>query len=109
MLKYTEYLATAVLIIDLNYWRENPNVIEEGLNYIAKNTNCDYFDQDVLNYCFGKNYLHMPEKYNCWIPFERRGTQDTKPAIYHYVSQSLRVDRRDNFNKLWFKYFSKTP
>ena len=109
MLKYTEYLAAAVLIINLNYWRENPNVIDEGCNYIAQNTNCDYFDQDVLNYCFGKNYLHMPAKYNCWIPFERRVTADTKPAIYHYVSQSLRMDGRDNFNKLWFKYFAKTP
>ena len=108
MLKYTEYFNSGVLLIDLKYWRENQNLIEEGLNYIANNTNCDYFDQDVLNYCFGKNYLHMPAKYNCWIPFERRVTSDIKPAVYHYVSQSLRLDARDNFNKLWFKYFAKT-
>ena len=109
ILKYTEYFCAGVLIIDLNYWRENPNVIDEGLNYVANNTNCDYFDQDVLNYCFGKNYLHMPEKYHCNIPVERRVTQDTKPAIYHYLVQSLGLDGRDNFNKLWFKYFEKTP
>ena len=109
ILKYTEYFCAGVLIINLNYWRENPNVLNEGLNYVANNTNCDYFDQDILNYCFGKTYLHMTAKYHCNIPLERRVTQDTKPAIYHYLVQSLGLDRRDNFNKLWFKYFEKTP
>ena len=109
MLSYKEYFSSAVLIINLDYWRKNQKLIDEGLNFIARNTDCNYFDQDVLNYCFGKNYLHLPEHYNCWIPFERRVNPEIKKAVYHYVSQSLKLDKRDNFNKLWFENFSKTP
>ena len=108
-MSFKEYLAAAVLIIDLNYWRTNQKLIDESINYVAQNTNCNYFDQDVLNHCFGKNYFHLPAHFNCWVPFERRITANIKPAIYHYVSQSLKFDGRDNFNKLWFKHFSKTP
>ena len=109
MLSYKEYFSSAVLIINLDYWRNNQKLLDEGLSFIAQNTDCNYFDQDVLNYCFGKNYLHLPEHYNCWIPFERRVNPEIKKAVYHYVSQSLKLDKRDNFNKLWFENFSKTP
>lgn len=106
---YTEYFNSAVLIIDLNYWRTNFKLLNEGLNYVAQNTDCNYFDQDVLNYCFGKNYFHLSEKYNCWVIIERKKTSLTRKAIYHYVSQSLGLNMQDNFNSLWFKYFFETP
>lgn len=109
VIAYTEYFNSAVLIIDLNYWRTNFNLLNEGLNYVARNTDCNYLDQDVLNYCFGKNYFHLPEKYNCWVVFERRKTSSTRKAIYHYVSQSLGLNMQDKFNSLWFKYFFETP
>ena len=112
ILGYKEYFCSAFLVADLNYWRSHKEKILESINFVAENTNCNYFDQDVLNYWLAKNYVHLDEKFDVFVVFERRDEikrSKLRPAIYHYVSQSLGLNTQDIFNRLWFKYFSKTP
>lgn len=108
---YEDYFCAATLLLNLNYIRNDEKHFHEGLEFVAKNTNCNYFDQDVYNYLYGNNYIKAAEKFDVYVVFERRDKKATqlRPAIYHYVSQSLGFNMQDIFDNLWWKYFEKTP
>ena len=111
LVDYHDYFCAATLLLNLDYLRNDEKHFTEGLNFVAQNTDCTFFDQDVLNYCYGNNYIKADEKFDVYVVFERRDKRadQLRPAIYHYVSQCLGTDTKDIFNKLWFKYFSMTP
>ena len=106
---YKNYFCSGVLVVDLEYLRNNPNLMKSGMNFVFQKDDCNYFDQDVLNYCFIDNYVHLPEKFNVFTHHERPRRSTLRPAIYHYASHSLFLNPADNFNRLWIKYFAMTP
>ncbi|MBR1858079.1 MAG: hypothetical protein IJ797_01095 [Selenomonadaceae bacterium] len=111
MVEIKDYFNAGVLLINLEYCRNNQNLIDEGINFIYSHPECKYFDQDILNYCFSKNYFKLSNDFNIYVPIERINNRPNKIccAIYHYVSHSLQFDISDIFNRLYFEYFVKTP
>ena len=64
-----------------------------------------------MNYCFSTEYLKLPSKFNTWVYRERRAGRKIERKIYHYISQasSLGLDTQDDFHRLYWEYFAKTP
>ena len=58
------YFNAGVLLINLDYWRDN-DVLSEFLAYITKQgSNLYHHDQDVLNYVFREKKVLLPIKFN---------------------------------------------
>ncbi len=53
----------------------------------------------------------MPSKFNTWVYRDRREGKNIERKIYHYIGQaaSLGFDAQDNFHRLYWEYFAKTP
>ena len=101
------YFNNGVLLINLNRFR-NDNW-QSGIDYVWNNPECWDFDQAILNYCYAENYLHLPVRFNYAVSDMKKFGTVLGKNIYHYTGDSLRLDTSDTFNKLWFKYFLKTP
>ena len=108
-LDYRNYFCAGILMLNLKYLRANPTVIDDGMKFIFESGDLSYFDQDILNYCFSNDYIHLPEKFDVFVDIDRARNPKIYPAIYHYVGRSLSLNPADIFNKLWLKYFVLTP
>ena len=108
-----DYLNAGVLIFNLKKLRSIKNfnrmMIEsyhDAPNFFVAH------DQDLLNYFYGTQYKKLPNRYNLQLVMERRmGLR--KPArgggCYHYICHSLSARSRDEFDRLFWYYFIKTP
>ena len=106
-----DYFCSGVMVMNLKQIRQNEmeNLVA-GILFLAENFKYDCFDQEILNYCFSKNYVKLPIKFDFYVRDARyRGEFSTENRILHYLAQSLSCDMNDNFNRLWFEYFAKTP
>ena len=107
-----DYFNSGVLLINLKYLREHEDDIwQKGFAFVISHPQCRYLDQDILNYCFSKNYVKLTSDFNRFVDVERihRKPCTVKPHIYHFLSGSLKADLDDCFNRLYFEYFIKTP
>ena len=110
LVKPENYFNTGMLLINLNLFRQERETIEAGIKFIAENPRYWFFDQDVLNYCFSENYLHLPTRFNIFAKRDRLPDEiPVEKKIYHFTWDSLRLNSKDSLNRLWFKYFCKTP
>lgn len=108
--RYENYFNAGVLLQNLKIMRTARNKIAQGIKLIAENPQYLYFDQDILNYCFSAEYLHLPLKFNQTVRHARAiGEKLIHKKIYHYNNHALKLNFDDVFNKLWFRYFEKTP
>ena len=101
------YFNAGVLLIDLDKFRGVDNIMKRSMEFISK-YHTEGNDQDALNYFFPHSNV-LPEKYNCFV---WRGKQEGEPKqgyIYHYVNNAIAMDMEDSFNRLYFRYFVKTP
>ena len=103
-----DYFNSGVLVMDLKNLRQSEERIIDGIIWRNEHTQCEYFDQDILNYVFSKDYLKLDEKFDRFISKARNSNKDYD-AIYHYIGDTLQTDISDPFNRLWFDYFCKTP
>lgn len=102
-----DYFNSGVLLIDLDKFRSIDNIMGKMVNFITKYLP-EAPDQDFLNYCFPHSAI-LPEKFNCFV---WRGKEEGGPRqdrIYHYVNHAIGLNMEDDFNRLYFKYFVKTP
>ena len=112
--KCEDYFNSGVLIMDLKLLRREEKNILDGIRFRAQNPECcDYFDQNVLNYCFSTRILKLPVKFNTYTQAVRLYDEPLAKKIYHYAGGSLgyglTLDMNDALNRLWMKYFVKTP
>ena len=108
-MKAEDYFNSGVLLINLEIWRIEKEIIFGSLKLINENK-FGYAEQDALNYCFSKDYLKLPMKFNCWVnDFRSHGITKIERNIYHFLDRQLRLDIRDNYNRLFMKYFIQTP
>ena len=109
---YNDYFNAGVLLLNLKVLRNDDKRIIQGLKFLGENPYMTWFDQDVLNYLYSKNYVRLPEKFDVFINVEREMPERRgriRKAIYHYVFVYLQLDTSDPLNRLWLKYFAKTP
>jgi len=105
-----DYFNAGVILIDLKQLQQDIKVLEDGIKFIAENPRYYFFDQDILNYTFSKRTLKLSNKFNRHIGYARRfGDFVTEDRICHYIYGSLNLNMRDNFNRLWLDYFSRSP
>ena len=104
-----DYFNAGVLLINLKVMRDSEKIISRGLKFLSEHQEMAFPDQDVLNYLFSKNYLKLPERFDVFLYKAREEKYQPAPAIYHYISDTLQLHTQDPFNRLWFKYFVKTP
>ena len=111
MIKHEEYFNSGVMLVNLNQLRNEENAIMSGVKWRGEHPQCICFDQDILNYCFAKRSLKLSPKFNVFVVHARtRGETTVQKKIYHYAGdQGFKLDRNDTLNRLWMRYFMKTP
>ena len=111
--KDEDYFNSGVLFMNLNRLRNEKENLMNGIKFRMKHPDYLHFDQDILNWCFSTKYLKVSTKFNCFVRNERRNRRDVEEKIYHYLGssygQGITPHIQDPFNRLWFKYFEKTP
>ena len=106
-----DYFNAGIMVLNLDFLRMNYGLLMDGLKFTTEKK-YPYVEQDVFNYCFSKQYIKLPEKFNTHVRAQPRfSNTPLERKIYHYLgkSDSLNMDMRDKFNRLWFSYFLKTP
>ena len=110
LISFEDYFNSGVLIMNLRRLRVEISTITDGFKFLGKNPVYNLADQEILNYCFASQSLKLPNKFNRHLTFARRdGDFEVRDRILHYTANTLRLDAEDIFNRLWLKYFSKTP
>jgi len=119
------YFNSGVLLINLDYWREN-QVVNLFVNYIKNNMdNLRFADQDVLNPVFCDKRLELSIRYNFCTTFllndrfrmiasksiiEEIDKWCKKPCVIHYNSadKPWNSDSLNIHRKIWRKYRDET-
>ena len=107
----TLWVNSGVLFMNLKVLRCEEETIVAGLKYAKKNPqNFKWLDQDLLNHCFFKRTMILPQKFNFLLNCPARHEPIGK-NIYHYVGlgASLSMDQSEPVNRLWMSYFIQTP
>ena len=107
-----DYFNGGVLLMNLRFLRDETKTIIKGIRFRGENPKHRWLEQTVLNYCFSKNTVKLPVQFNCFVRKERAAAQPTvSEQIYHYSGGASRprLNMNDPFNRLWMKYFIKTP
>ena len=110
LVEYNDYFNSGVLLMNLDILRDKEENIIRGVKFVGEHPQLQYLDQEVLNYLFSKNYLKLNEKFNFFVR-EARSRREMRPArkIYHFAGAVFGMNINDPFNRLWLKYFMKTP
>ena len=117
------YFNSGVLLINLDYWRNN-KVVEQFVDFIKANMdNLKFADQDVLNPIFCDKRLELPLKYNFCTTFlyndryrhlEKKYIDEIdncyhNPCIIHYTSDKPWYSDSINIYKdIWCYYRDQT-
>ena len=110
IIKAEDYFNTGVLLINVNVFRAEEELLVRGAKWRGENLQYKYFDQDILNYCFSTRTLKLPTKFNRFIRAARDDNEFVaEKKIYHYANGELQSDINDPFNRLWLEYFARTP
>lgn len=105
-----DYFNAGVLLINLQAMKARYPEIRSATEFVANNPQYNLCEQDVLNYCFSKQTLKLPIRFNSFVR-ERRalGEMKVESCIYHYLDHQTALNMNDPFNRLFMKYFIKTP
>ena len=113
IVKDEDYFNSGVMVMNLEVFRNETEKINQGIKFRAARPNETSMDQFVLNYCFANDAIKRPKNFNVMVVHARnRKDFSVENKICHYISGFKGVgvtpDLKDKFNKLWFKYFTKT-
>lgn len=111
LVKDEDYFNAGVLFMNLTALRKEKNIIVDWAKLVEKNPAYgEFHDQDALNYSFSTRTVKLPLKFNRFVLCARREREfDLAKKIYHFAGAGLGIDTVDPFNRLWLKYFVKTP
>lgn len=111
LVAYDDYFNAGVLLLNLNFLRNDEASINRGLKFLSEHPQMIWLDQDVLNYLYAANYVKLAEKFDVFVDVERTKSAKVKArrAIYHYAVEALTLDTSDDLNRLWVNYFMRTP
>lgn len=102
---------SGVLIMDLERMRDMGEILLPGLRFIVKHEDeCKFFDQDILNYFFARDCLHLPWNYNILQHWDRWwGKPVLEEGIYHHMGRTLRLNYAEPRDRIFYEAFAKTP
>ncbi|SEH30140.1 glycosyltransferase family 8 protein [Selenomonas sp. KH1T6] len=102
---------SGVLLMDLEKMRNMGEILLSGLRFIVQHDEeCRFFDQDILNYFFARDFLHLPWNYNILQHWDRQwGSPEPVEGIYHYMGRTLRYNYEEPRDRIFYEAFVKTP
>jgi lipopolysaccharide biosynthesis glycosyltransferase len=106
------YFNAGVLLINLNYWRQN-KVCERATAFVRENPGkIDFHDQDALNVILARCWIPLPGIWNCQDLATGRPVPDV--AIVHFVGPGKPwhwswQSKEHPFKKDYHQYRRKTP
>lgn len=102
---------SGVLLMDLEKMRDMGEILLPGLRFIVQHEEeCRFFDQDILNYFFARDFLHLPWNYNILQTWDRDwGSPELVEGIYHYMGRTLRYNFEEPRDRIFYEAFVKTP
>ena len=111
LVKDEDYFNAGVLYMNLTALRNEKNILADWAKLVEKNPAYgEYHDQDALNYSFSTRTVKLPLKFNRFVLWARAGNElRMEEQIYHFAGAGLGADTADPFNRLWLKYFIRTP
>lgn len=112
IVKPENYFNSGVMVLNLEKWRTDAEILGGGVDFISKNPRYVFGDQDILNYCFSEKYLKLPPKFNTYVWISRKaGNTAIEKKLYHYLGAeaSINFDIQNNHHQLYWKYFAQTP
>ena len=101
------YFNAGVLLMDLDRFRSIDHFVQRSVDILAE-YQPEAFDQDILNHFFPLSNV-LPERFNCFVWRGKKGGGVKRGYIYHYVDNVIGLDMEDEFNRLYFYYFTRTP
>lgn len=105
-----DYFNSGVMLVDRHRFLSVGNVLRDGIHKLKAVAVFPFYDQDILNYFFANDYLHMDIAYNAFVPaLQLRGIQQLVPAVYHYDAGSLGIREDDVYDRLFYTVFAQTP
>lgn len=108
--KQDAYFNSGVLLMDMIFFRNNPQIMENIVAFLEENDECKrYPDQDYLNYIFRNSCLLLPNKFNLLVSYARLMDLSNDKAICHYAGNAYGFNLTDVFDKMFWHYFCKTP
>ena len=102
---------SGVLVMDLEHMRGIDNTLLPGLRFLMQHEDeCRFFDQEILNYFFSRDYLQLPWNYNILQHWDRQwGSAEALEGIYHYMGKTLRMNSAEPRDRIFYEAFVKTP
>ena len=102
---------SGVLLMDIEHLRNVDNILLPGLKFLMQHEDeCRFFDQEILNYFFSRDYFPLPWNYNILQHWDREwGSQEPVEGIYHYMGRTLRLDSQEPRDLIFYEAFVKTP
>ena len=99
------------MLINTKLFLDKKNLIPDWCEVLNKNPQYgEFVDQDALNYYFSTQTVHLPLKFNRFIAYARLAHElNVERKIYHFAGETFGMNIQDSFNRLWMKYFVKTP
>lgn len=112
--KAEDYFNTGILLINLKRFRLESETLNTGIHVYGEHPEYKCPDQDILNYCFSTQTVKLPQNFNVLVEYARMNNDfETADRICHYITSSygkgFGLDIKDPYNRLWLKYFVKTP
>lgn len=105
-----KYFNSGVLLMDMVFFRNHPQIMEDVVSFLEENDECKRFpDQDYLNYIFRNSCLLLPNKFNMLVTYARLVNVSNSQAICHYAGNAYGFNSADEFDIAFWHYFCKTP
>lgn len=109
MVPANQYFNAGVMLIDLAKIRTYKNFAKQCMSFLDKYPQCEFLDQDAMNYICKNKVLFLDKKYNEFTIELRHAINSQKPCIYHFAGDFVNIDQLQPFDKLFFRYLFKTP
>lgn len=106
------YFNAGVLLINLNFWR-NQKIISEFISFTEKySEHLIMIDQDILNCVFRNNWIELDKKYNIDLKEESHGAMPPEDTVIFHYSDKIKPWSYLYYGKnkkYYFHYLAMSP
>jgi len=108
------YFNAGVLLLNLKKIRDKYNFYVDNMNFLRRNPNAEFLDQDSLNYLFKHDVYRLEEKYNMPARYLMKKVNDFnneeswKGCIWHFNNPREKPwdVKKNKIDKLYWYYYS---